>query len=122
MTCGDGAQKALAIEPKGKTLSTAAPQQIREILCGACIEAINWQKPFEANGSYESTMGDEIRYRSIFMPVAATGGGRYIVGVYKSRPARRPDVRRLESGYVFGAFSSKIFINELVRPVVATAR
>ena len=105
LTCGARAQEALAREAKGMSLAEAAPAAIREVLCGACVEAVNWQAPFEANGTYESVVGDEIRYRSIFMPVAASGGGRYVVGVYRSRPARPTERARSGTGYVFGAFS-----------------
>lgn len=118
LMCGELARKALAINPKALTLSEVVPEAIREILCGVCVKAIHERAPFEFDGTFDGTLGLEIRYRSIFMPVDS-GDGRYVFGAYRSQPRRvlrHPDAL---GGYVFGAYNARHFASGLSEPVEA---
>ena len=88
--CGERARAALSGRPQGRTLWEAAPRSIRSALCRACAKAIESQVPWRLEGTYETSEGADVRYRSIFLPI--DGGGRH-------------------PGYVLGAFTSKRFAN-----------
>jgi hypothetical protein len=118
LMCGDVARKTLAIDPKARPLSEVLPEAIRDILCGVCVKAIRERAPYEFDGAFDGTLGLEIRYRSIFMPVDGSDG-RYVFGAYQSQPRgvrRHPD---FVGGYVFGAYSAKRFANGMLDSVEA---
>ena len=76
----------------GAIVDDILPDALRTRIGLACAAAVARNEARAISGAYEGPGGLEVRYRGIFMPVAATDGRH--------------------TGYIFGAFSSRGYLRD----------